>query len=574
MKYRNPAEQLEYDQITHGNHAPVLLSDDELRIELAKMLEISETDKKENALAHWQPNPQSMDILRSKARVIGIGGGNGSGKTENGIIRMLILATGIIPDSIRADPETYMAVRARMRGPIKCRLVCESLTTTLHNVILEKLKWWLWTGVDEPGGERGHYGWIPRTSLIKEDWQASWSEKLRTLRIYYRNPDNPAEILGESTIQFMSHDQDPTDFASGDYHIVMMDEPPRYAIWTENEARTMRVRGEMYLCMTWPDDPAIPVDWIFDVVYEKAHGPNKIDDIDWFNLWTTNNPHLDQVAIAAQMEKWSEATSSVRIFGQPIRFSNRIHPLFTDQETTWCFSCGKPVFLTLSGPCSCGSTDIVNYCHVSEVEASPYFPTIFVIDPHPRKPHMMAWIQVSPYDDLFQVKELLCDGDCIAVRDQVFEIETKLSLSIAVRLMDPNMAKQPSSAGSRRGLSWIDEFADAGLHCDLADTSDVGRQRINEYLKPDERTRAPRMTIDLSCTQTINQFKRFVWDDYKKSLEKAQKQTPREMHDDFPAIWRYCMNHNPSYNLYHSGPQILRRKTKRFEPIGRPTRRG
>jgi hypothetical protein len=31
----------------------------------------------------------------------------------------------------------------------------ESLTTTLEPIILPKLQWWKWTGVDRPGGDEG-----------------------------------------------------------------------------------------------------------------------------------------------------------------------------------------------------------------------------------------------------------------------------------------------------------------------------------------------------------------------------------------------------------------------------------
>ena len=38
--------------------------------------------------------------------------------------------------------------------------------------------------------------------------------------------------------------------------------------WRENEARVMRVDGRMMLAMTWPDDPSINVDWLYNEVYE------------------------------------------------------------------------------------------------------------------------------------------------------------------------------------------------------------------------------------------------------------------------------------------------------------------
>ena len=61
----------------------------------------------------------------------------------------------------------------------------------------------------------------------------------------------------------------------------------------------MRVNGRMMLAMTWPDDPSVPVDWIFDRVHDCA-GPEG-SDIVWYELHTTDNAHLNQEAIASQM---------------------------------------------------------------------------------------------------------------------------------------------------------------------------------------------------------------------------------------------------------------------------------
>ena len=75
--------------------------------------------------------------------------------------------------------------------------------------------------------------------------------------------------MGESSIQFNSYDQDPSDFASGDFHFVLHDEPPPRRIYEENRARVMRTKGTLMLAMTWPSDPVMPVDWLFDEIYDK-----------------------------------------------------------------------------------------------------------------------------------------------------------------------------------------------------------------------------------------------------------------------------------------------------------------
>jgi hypothetical protein len=427
----------------------------------------------------------------------------------------------------------------------------------LHPIILPKLKWWEWSGISFPGGDKGHFGWVPRDCLIGGSWEKSWSEKLRMLRVHYRNPDDPDEIQGESTIQFMSKDQDPTDFASGDFHFVLFDEPSTYAIWRENEARTMRVAGRLMLAMTWPDDPSIPVDWLFTEIYDKAQpGPSKNPQVDWINIWTTDNKNLDQEAVSAQAETWSDAVRDVRIFGKPIRFSNRIHPLFTPNSDWWCFACGKTIS-PIDGKCRCGAKDILAFTHVGPFEANPNWPTVWVIDPHPRKPHMFAWIQVSPDDDWWMIREGQVDGDPTEVREYVDRIESSLGLAVTRRLIDPNMGRSPAS--SSRGVTWQDEFDRVGLVTDLADSSEVGRSRVNEMLIPDKSARRPRLMIHTLCEKAIFQMTRFVWDDYRQNLEKAQKQKAKEKHDDYPAIFRYFANSEPSFGNLREGTRIIRR---------------
>jgi len=531
------------------------MNDEKFRETMLTMLNEQQRDRRENQLCYYQPaSEKSLEIHKSTAKIVGIGGGNGASKTDTALAELASLATGIIPDSLSDIPE----MREKMRGPIKCRVICESLTTVLHPILLPKLKYWEWSGISEPGGEKGHFGWIPRDCLIQGSWEKSWSEKLRMLTVHYRNPDNPTEILGNSTIQWMSKDQDPTDFASGDFHFVLFDEPSTYAIWRENEARTMRVNGRLMLAMTWPDDPAIAVDWIFTEVYDKAQpGPNKSKEVDWFNIWTTENMNLDQTAVAAQAESWSDAVRDVRIYGKPIRFSNRIHPLFTPNSDWWCFPCGR-VISPMDGKCSCGSRDILAFTHVQPFEARAAWPTVWVIDPHPRKPHCFLWVQVSPDGDWWVVREGTVNGSPVEVRSYVDEVEAELGIGVSMRLIDPHMGRQPSSASSR-GLTWQDEFDAAGLVTDLADDSEVGRVRINEMLTPDKFSRRPRLMVHSTCTETIFQMTRFVWDDHRQALEKDQKQKAKPKHDDFPACLRYLANSEPSFRGLRDGIRIVHR---------------
>ena len=462
---------------------------------------------------------------------------------------MVALATGYFPLCLRDE------LKKRFRGPINCRVVLESLTTTLHPTILPKLRWYTWNGPPPHGGPRGHWGWVPKDCLVKGDWQKSWSEKLRVLTVKCHDPDT-GEYLGDSTFQFMSHEQDPSDFASGEFHEILHDEPPREAIWMENLARVMSIGGRMRLAMTWPDNPAIPVDWLFDRIYDPAHAG--VPDYEWIELYTTENRNIDQDSISSAMAKMSEVERQVRIYGRPIRFSNLIHPDFTDREAHWCFSCKRQSIPLDHDPelcLTCGNRTVVQFCHVRDFDLNPAWPAVFALDPHPRKAHMWLWVVVDPSDDLWVVAEGASEDELPGIKAEIERAEEQYRLRTVQRLIDPNMGASPASI--KRNITWQDEFSRAGLRCSLADDSDVGRSRLNEFFKPDDSREAPRIHVHPRCTQTIHQLKRYVWGEHKHRDERDIKQKPREMNDDYPTLLKYVMNANPTwYNLTMGAPVI------------------
>ena len=170
---------------------------------------------------------------------------------------------------------------------------------------------------------------------------------------------------------------------------------------------------------------------------------------------------------------------------------------------------------------------------------------------------MFLWALIDPSDDIWVIRDGELDDDCFEVRKHVEEIEESLGLNIQLRLIDPNMGRSPAS--SKRNITWQDEFDTAGLSCDLADDSDVGRGRFNEYLKPDERTYRPRIHFSRDCKLSIHQIKRYTWDEHRKKAEKDLKQKPREKYDDYPTLIKYLLNSEPSFSSLHGGALIIRR---------------
>ena len=527
------------------------LSNDKFRYVLQSLLTLQQQDRKENQLLYYQPaSEDARKIHYSEAKWVGVSGGNGSSKTETVLAQFIALATGVFPESIKGT------LKKQFRGPINIRIVVESFTTVLEPIILPKLMWWKWTGVDMPGSDRGHWGWVPKTCLINGAWDRSYSQKLKILTLICRDPDNPDICMGESQIQFCSKDQDPSDFASGDFHLILHDEPPHLAQWRENQARTMRVNGRIFLAFTWPDDPTIPCDWIHDEIYEKSQEPGKSEYHDWFTLDTTKNLNLDQESISVQAKQWDQATRDVRLFGKSMTFSSRVHPLFTDQDSTWCLDCKKAVSTNDDQCPECGG-ECVGYNHVVELDGQERYPSIFLLDPHPRKPHMWLWVVIDPSDDIYCIAEGELSSEPMDVAEEVFKLESELGLNVTLRLIDPNMGR--SVASTNRDITWQDEFDRSGLLCELSDDSGVGRKRLDEFLKVDSYTHRPRLHVHPRCHNTIFQIKRYRWSDYKAAAEKDIKQVPRDKEDDYPTLLKYLMNYQPSFQLLKNGAPIIKR---------------
>ncbi len=551
------------------------LSDEEFKALALEFTSAIDQDRKENQLQYYKPvSDKAHRIHMTPADLVGIGGGNGSGKSESTLVEMITCATGIFPDWMKEEYEAEYGEdwwQFKSPGPFNCRVIIASLTSMLDMMMLPKLKWDEWTGTLPEGGDKGHWGWIPKKCLIDEKWERSWKAKANTLHIRSYHPIT-GEERGISHIQFMSNDQDPKNMVGNDLQFVMMDEPSTYPVFLENQARTMRGNGRIFLSMTWPDDPTIAVDWIFEEMYEPGNRQVKEmketgrkPDIEWIELLTRDNNHLNQAKVEKQASRWGEEMKAVRLEGKPIRFSNLVHPMYTGPENTktWCFDEEKETYLDADGNCmSCGKRHVAEFCHTFDFETDHNWPAVFILDPHPRKPHMMQWVVIDPNDNMWQVAELSIDDTPDVLARTVRDIEYDLRINTQLRLIDPNMGRSPSSA-QNRGRTWQDEFSEAGIVCELADDSSVGRAKIDEWLKPDMHTHEPRLYIHTRCTNTIFQMKRYRWDEFKVTQEKAQKQTPKPKDDDFPNNLKYLANRDPCFNEFNNQGRKMNTRFKR-----------
>tara|TARA_R110000796_G_scaffold252500_1_gene387166 strand:- start:13281 stop:14978 length:1698 start_codon:yes stop_codon:yes gene_type:complete len=551
------------------------MSDEDFNKLFIEFTTATELDRKENQIEYYKPvSEDGMRIHMTPADLVGIGGGNGSGKSESVLAEMIMCATGIFPQHLKDKLSKQYGPnwwKAKSPGPMNCRVIIASLTAMLEMTFLPKLRWDEWTGVLPEGGDKGHWGWIPKRCLIDGKWDHSWKGKNNLLHFKSFHPIT-GEERGISHIQFMSNDQDAKNMVGNDLQFVMLDEPSTYPVFLENQARTMRGNGRIFLSMTWPDDPTIPVDWIFDEIYEpgkkqamdlKLTGTEP--EIEWIELKTRDNGHLNQEKVERQAARWDDKMKSVRLEGQPIRFSNLVHPLYTGPNNSkiWCFDDNKEVYRDSEGSCmTCGGKNTEEFCHTYDFEIRQDWPVIFILDPHPRKPHMMQWVAVDPNDNFWQIAELMVDDTPDELAKQCRQIENDFRLVVQRRLIDPNMGRSPSSAKERE-ITWQDEFARCGIVCELASDSSVGRSKLDEWLKPDPSTREPRIYIHERCVNTIFQMKRFRWDEFKITQEKDQKQDTKKKDDDFPTNLKYLANNDPTFQEFGNTGKVINTRFKK-----------
>ena len=514
-----------------------------------ELQQIKDTARQEEQLLFYQPVSEEarkfhLSITQKRVAL----GGNGSGKSESNLVDMIIALTGVIPCSLEDDYP-----REKLRPPISARLIVQSLTSTWEQTIKPKLQWDHWTGLAD--GKRGHWGWIPKRFLIKGKWEESWSERYRTLT-----------LTNGSTLQVMSHGQEVGDFASASVHDIRVDEGPKSSVWRENMMR-LREGGYIALAMTPPDDQSASWDaaWVYDELYEKGlPGPNKDPDIESFTFFTEDNKYLADDFISKIGKGLTREQKEVRFHGRFMHLGGRVYPTYSDRTQWWCFECNNIVMVDARKCVACGSLDVVDFCHLVEPFAEAYsWPCVYLLDPHPRKPYMMSWVTIDPFDDWWAVAELDIDADLVFVAKKVFDLESDLSLNIAQRIIDPNMGRSQAHNAGRRHITVAEECAAVGLRCNdsVSDDRTVGKMRVSERLKPDPKTRKPRFHLFNNCATGNRQLNKWSWDEWARysSEERDPKQRMQEKNSDYPILFGYLGNFNPTFSSLKWGGQPIRR---------------
>lgn len=198
-------------------------------------------------------------------------GGNRAGKTTVGVVDDLVqcLPRGFVPPHLLGFKRVEAA---------RVRYVAPSLKDHVLGVAVPKFR-----------------EWCPAGALVGGSFDSAFDKSRFVLR-----------FVNGAQIQFMSYDMDLDKFGGADLDRVHFDEEPPEDIRRECKTRLWDRMGDEIFTMT----PQFGLTWTEDDFAVERDGFFRVE------AWTTENPHINQVAVAADMAGMTDTEVRVRIRGE------------------------------------------------------------------------------------------------------------------------------------------------------------------------------------------------------------------------------------------------------------------
>lgn len=403
---------------------------------------LSTAAKKPNVLGYKTNSPVHADFHKSTKVGRILRGGNRSGKSVAGTVESVWRATGTHP--FQPTHET----------PTRGRIVTVDNDAGIKQIILPLLK-----------------QWIPPSQLINGSWEDSYKSNGKVLTL--RNG---------STIELKTHQQEVESFAGVPLHWVWFDEECPQAIFNECRLRLIDYKGVWYMTMT----PVEGQDWIFD-----RYIAVKAKNVDMFEVSITDNPHLNQEALALLDDDLDEDEKKVRQKGIFVPKGGLILDKFDHNR------------------------------HIIDgVQDIPHSWALYCsIDHGFNNPTAILWHAVSPQGNVVTFREHYMRKWTIKQHAaRVKEINTEIGREPMIYMGDPSMSQRTAETGS----SPLQIYRENGIPLIQAKKDVNGRiNKMNEYLDADK------WHITRDCPNTIKEMRGYSFKIYN-SAKIADRNNRRE----------------------------------------------
>jgi hypothetical protein len=388
----------------------------------------------------------------------------------------------------------------KVKVPIKALLVCTDFENHVNKVIEPKLQ-----------------EWFPPQELAKATIVRNQAKAIKQIK-----------FQNGSTIDIVSHEQDPMIFESSDYDCCVMDEPPPQnifkAVW-----RGLTDRGGSALIAGTP----IVQNWLIQEYRNwQAGNPDGLNRHFILGKTEDNAKNLGDGDEKLGMKRIQEFAAMLspeereaRLNGQPLELQGLVFK-------SW----SRPV-------------------HMTKPFDWPHdWPIIESIDPHPRKPAGCSWIGIAQNGSKILLSSGYLHGDVVELGEEILRYRESLPIKdgrrprITRSLID-NAANAPLTGKSiigqvRERVSYREELeaiigpsGAGGPRIEAPPKSVAGKlEALSAWLtvrERDGRLRPDFYVFDTPTNQDfLDEIEGYVWSRYKNRDRSGYKDQPVKIDDD------------------------------------------
>lgn len=434
-----------------------------------------------------------LDVLLSKASIIGASGGNQAGKSLVCAIKALIKCTGQLPAKLKPYEAHFKDDIERANNKfIRGRVVGVDYKQMVNTVL--------------PRYQES----CPRNFLRKRSWSDSFSVQNQTLKLYRGNKCC-------ASIEYMTNQMDVESFQGPPLDFLIYDEEPSELIHKEN---LMRFTTADKLDITFGWTPTHGISWATDLFSKQIYGGDDKKSIALFKLCSASNPKANLNVlreILDQIVNYEEL--KMRVLGEFISLSGLIYPNFNSKlHVIPPFNVEKGKYLVFLG-----------------------------VDPHITTETAVVWMALDRNNVPIIVEEMFKRATIDDLCDEIMERSKKYRMA---------WASFDYAANTNVEIYGTNIFQDfqkrlKGIWCRLAPKGvgsiGYGVNEIGEMLKVDKITGKPNFFLTEPCTMTINDFRTLDRDTYANEETKGTKDRIREAKKHRHACVRYIMQLFPRW---------------------------
>jgi len=460
------------------------LSLEEQMAVLDKIEQKRRTDKFILYFQPWQEQIEAIAKFTDDIKIMGLLGGNRSGKTILGAF--LAVVWGLGKDYFKDEPAWQWVKNLPIPEPPNNIWVVGLDYGVLRDVIwYEKMR-----------HGKNHPPFLPKDeSAIRKVSDGDF-------QVFF---ENGSLITGKSA------DAGREKFQGASVDLVWIDEECGEDVYDECYQRTVDCRGRIVLTLTPLTDinSGVATPWVFDL-YEEAQSGKK--DMVFCQLSTINSPFVPDDEKAKLIERWAgDPEEGARLYGKFVRRSGLIYPQWNAAK------------------------------HIIDAFDPPkHWQRVVSIDPAATGVTAAIWLAIDDNGNMYGYREYY-ERELIVSEHAKGIIMRCAGDPVDIWLLDPKWGSQRNAETHKTGAQL---WREAGIPVRLPDVGEdfglnVSREYVNATITAGARH--PKFYLMKGCPNFEHEISHYTWDSWQKGTHKGEsKEKPRKRNDHLLNAWQYA----------------------------------